>query len=74
MARRSKPSEIYCDQGTNFYGASRDLKKEFRQLMKENGLYQFLVRDNIIYHFNPPSSTHFEDVWEVTVKSFVLFE
>ncbi|GFX35845.1 integrase catalytic domain-containing protein [Trichonephila clavipes] len=36
LARRGKPSEIFCDQGTNFYGASRDLRKEFRQLMKED--------------------------------------
>ncbi|GFX28222.1 integrase catalytic domain-containing protein [Trichonephila clavipes] len=28
VARRGKPSEIFCDQETNFYEASRDLRKE----------------------------------------------
>ncbi|GFT31406.1 integrase catalytic domain-containing protein [Trichonephila clavipes] len=59
VARRGKPSEIFCDQGTTFYGASRDLRKEFRQLMKEDAIHQFLVTDNITFHFNPPSAPHF---------------
>ncbi|GFT44391.1 integrase catalytic domain-containing protein [Trichonephila clavipes] len=70
MARRGKPSEIFCDQGTNFYGASRDLGKEFSQLMKEGAVYQFLVTDNITFHFNPLSAPHFGGIWEVTLKSF----
>ncbi|GFX91829.1 integrase catalytic domain-containing protein [Trichonephila clavipes] len=70
VARRGKPSEIFCDQGTNFYGASRDLRKEFRQLMKEDAFHQFLVTDNITFHFNPPSAPHFGGIWEATVKSF----
>ncbi|GFT24249.1 integrase catalytic domain-containing protein [Trichonephila clavipes] len=70
VARRGKPSEIFCDQGTNFYGASRDIRKEFRQLMKEDAVHQFLVTDNITFHFNPPSAPHFRGIWEATVKSF----
>ncbi|GFW02998.1 integrase catalytic domain-containing protein [Trichonephila clavipes] len=70
VARRGKPSEIFCDQGTNFYGASRDLRKEFRQLMKEDAVHQFLVTDNITFHFSPPSAPHFGGIWEATVKSF----
>ncbi|XP_071043466.1 uncharacterized protein [Parasteatoda tepidariorum] len=70
VARRGRPSDIFCDQGTNFYGASRELKKEFRQLMKEDALQQFLVTDNIAFHFNPPSAPHFGGIWEATVKSF----
>ncbi|GFY64567.1 integrase catalytic domain-containing protein [Trichonephila inaurata madagascariensis] len=42
VVRRGKASEIFCDQGTNFYGASRDLRKKFRQLMKEDAVLQFL--------------------------------
>ncbi|GFV15868.1 integrase catalytic domain-containing protein [Trichonephila clavipes] len=70
VTRRGKPLEIFCDQGTNFYGASRDLRKEFRQLMKEDAVHQFLVTDNITFHFNPPSAPHFGGIWEATVKSF----
>ncbi|GFR28833.1 integrase catalytic domain-containing protein [Trichonephila clavata] len=70
VARRGKPSEIFCDQGTNFYGASRYFRREFQQLMKEDAIHQFLLTDNIIFHFNPPSAPHFGGIWEATVKSF----
>ncbi|GFX39990.1 integrase catalytic domain-containing protein [Trichonephila clavipes] len=70
VARRCKPSEVFCVQGTNFYAASRDLRKEFRQLMKEDVVHLFLVTYNITFHFNPPSAPHFGGIWEATVKSF----
>ncbi|GFW01234.1 integrase catalytic domain-containing protein [Trichonephila clavipes] len=70
FCRRGKPSEIFCDQKTDLYGASRDLRKEFRQLMKEDAVHQFLVTDNITFHFNSPSAPHFGGIWEATVKSF----
>ncbi|XP_054707113.1 uncharacterized protein LOC129216917 [Uloborus diversus] len=70
VARRGRPSDLFCDQGSNFYGASRELRKEFRQLMKEDDVHQFLVTDNITFHFNPPSAPHFGGIWEATVKPF----
>ncbi|GBN42268.1 hypothetical protein AVEN_67990-1, partial [Araneus ventricosus] len=70
VARRGRPSEIFCDRGTNFYGASRDLRKEFSQLMKDKSIYQFLTTENINWRFNPPASPHFGGLWESVVKSF----
>ncbi|GFS30024.1 integrase catalytic domain-containing protein [Trichonephila inaurata madagascariensis] len=57
VACRGKPSEIFCDQGTNFYGASRDLKKEFLQLMKEDAIHQFLItrEKDLLYKPTPVS-------------------
>ncbi|GFY06849.1 integrase catalytic domain-containing protein [Trichonephila clavipes] len=40
-------SEILCDKGTNFYGASTYLRKEFYQLLKEDAVHKLLVTDNI---------------------------
>ncbi|GFW77329.1 integrase catalytic domain-containing protein [Trichonephila clavipes] len=68
VALRGKPSEIFCDQGTNFYGEISE--RSFRQLMKEDAVHQFLVTDNITFRFNPPSAPRFGGIWEATVKSF----
>ena len=70
VARRGKPTEIFCDHGTNFFGASRELKREFQQLMKDERVHQFLLTDNITFRFNPPSAPHFGGIWESAVKSF----
>ncbi|GFU35057.1 integrase catalytic domain-containing protein [Trichonephila clavipes] len=52
-------SEILCDKGTNFYGASTYLRKEFYQLLKEDAVHKFLVTNNITFDFNPLSAPHF---------------
>lgn len=66
IARRGQPQEILCDRGTNFVGASNELKREFENLpvnaMKE-------TFSSIKWSFNPPASPHMGGAWERLVHS-----
>jgi hypothetical protein len=71
-ARRGKSSDIYSDCGTNFVGASKELK-ELLALVNSNPHQQrvssHLANEGIRFHFNPPSAPHFGGLWEAGVKS-----
>lgn len=69
IARRGKPSEIYSDCGTNFLGASRELRRKMSILSKDEQVQGLLTTENIKWVFNPPSAPHFGGFWEVGVKS-----
>ncbi|GFR19341.1 integrase catalytic domain-containing protein [Trichonephila clavata] len=69
VVRRDKISDIFCDQPTSTELAEIS-KGSSGSLMKEDAINQFLVTDNITFHFNPPSAPHFGGIWEATVKSF----
>ena len=60
IARRGRCIEIYCDNGTNFVGASNRLR----------GIMEDAVESqNIKFHFNPPKGPHFGGLHEAAVKS-----
>ena len=72
VSRRGCPSMIYSDNGTNFVGASRELKKEFRKFMetaKETTEVKYTDRQ-LRWKFIPPGSPHMGGLWEAGVKSF----
>ena len=56
---------ICCDQGTNFVGASNELKLSLEK-MDEGPIKSFLLSQNcqIEFVFNPPSASHFGGVFE----------
>ncbi|GBM20678.1 hypothetical protein AVEN_150654-1 [Araneus ventricosus] len=64
-ARRGKPDEIFSDCGTNFIGASKELKA----VCSTESVANFLCTNEIVWHFNPPSAPHFGGLWEAAVKS-----
>ncbi|GBN34828.1 hypothetical protein AVEN_61683-1, partial [Araneus ventricosus] len=64
-ARRGKPDEIFSDCGTNFIGASKELKA----VCSTESVSNFLCTNEIVWHFNPPSAPHFGGLWEAAVKS-----
>jgi len=66
VARRGLPSDIYSDCGTNFVGASKQLRKFFSDVKTRDQLSSHLPCS---WHFNPPSAPHFGGIWEAAVKS-----
>ncbi|XP_055527591.1 uncharacterized protein LOC129720178 [Wyeomyia smithii] len=68
IARRGTPLEIVSDRGTNFVGASRELKQELEKLNQEKSMEYFVTSDTK-WTFNPPASPHFGGAWERLVQS-----
>jgi len=62
IARRALPSDIYCDNATNFAGAANHLH-ELKKFMFDR------MSDFINFHFIPPRTPHFGRLWEAAVKS-----
>lgn len=67
IARRGKPAELYSDQGTNFKGGEKELKKAFTDMSSD--LQQALAKNQISFHFNPPAAPHFGGAWEREIRS-----
>ncbi len=67
IARRGKPYEILCDNGTNFTGGNRELRDTFSLMAPE--LQRQLAEQLIKFRYNPPSAPHFGGTWEREVKS-----
>lgn len=68
IARRGTPREIISDRGTNFVGASRELK-EARKSVDENTLIEEFTSPDLKWTFNPPAAPHFGGCWERLVQS-----
>ncbi|XP_076279061.1 uncharacterized protein LOC143208476 [Lasioglossum baleicum] len=69
VSRRSLPSEMYSDNGTNFQGADKELSVAFQQVISDPALRSRLAGDSINWHFIPPAAPHFGGIWEAGVKS-----
>ncbi|XP_049309145.1 uncharacterized protein LOC125777748 [Bactrocera dorsalis] len=69
---RKMPCDIFCDNATNFVGASNQLKDLKQFLFKTetlNEIYKHCSSDFINFHFIPPRAPHFGGLWEAAVKS-----
>ncbi|XP_075163099.1 uncharacterized protein LOC142235724 [Haematobia irritans] len=71
ISRRGTCTDIYSDCGTNFVGASKELRilhnKNLKSLSEE--LRHYLSLTNTTWHFIPPASPNFGGLWEAGVKS-----
>lgn len=67
IARRGKPFEVLCDQGTNFKGGEKELHQTYVELVPE--LQEQLASQQIIFRFNPPHAPHFGGCWEREIRS-----
>ncbi|XP_065365684.1 uncharacterized protein LOC135958720 [Calliphora vicina] len=74
ISRRGCPNTIFSDNGTNYVGASRQLKKDFKSFLKES---QSLICSSygvqgVSWRFIPAGAPHMGGLWEAGVKSFKL--
>lgn len=72
VSRRGFCSNVYSDNGTNFQGARRCLNEMHKLVISEaynEVIAASLAKDNVTWHFIPPSSPHFGGLWEAGVKS-----
>lgn len=70
-SRRGIPAVIHCDNGTNFFGAEKELRKLIDQLVNlySKRILDFASAHHIQFQFNPPSDPHFEALLESNIKS-----
>ena len=70
VARRGLPSCVYSDLGTNYVGASRELK-DFQSWLgaHHEEIHSTFVTQQINWKFNPPQAPNFGGLWEACVKS-----
>lgn len=71
VARRGLPAHMYSDNGTNFVGANKALRKTHDEMLLQvkQDIIITATTSNTEWHFIPPSSPHFGGLWEAGVKS-----
>ncbi|XP_062537884.1 uncharacterized protein LOC134206212 [Armigeres subalbatus] len=67
IRRRGSPVHIFSDNGTNFQGVSRELRKELERIDRDCANTFTDARTK--WTFNPPSAPHMGGVWERMVRS-----
>lgn len=70
-ARRGLCCELLSDNGTNFQGASAELRRLFNA---DSGfhreVFETVAAQGVSWRFIPPRAPHFGGLWEAAVKSF----
>ena len=59
---------IKCDRGTNFVGASRELKQSFKDVNSET-LKKTLADQSCEFMFNSPYASHMAGSWERHIRT-----
>jgi hypothetical protein len=75
LNRRGKVAEIWSDNGTNFRGAARELKRSFLEVLGDPDVDGELTKHRISWHFITPGSPHHGGAWErmiAVVKKVLL--
>lgn len=71
VARRGRCSDVFSDNGTNFVGASRELRilcdAENSSIATE--IREWFNNNNVTWHFIPPQAPNFGGLWEAGVRS-----
>ncbi|KXJ07266.1 hypothetical protein AC249_AIPGENE26022 [Exaiptasia diaphana] len=69
IARRGKPKAMYSDNGTNFVGARKELRRLIASEEHNDKVTTYLQQDNVEWHFIPQRGSHFGGLWEAGIKS-----
>jgi len=72
VSRRGLPTDVFSDNGTNFVGASNELKELYSFLSKDQSqsrISSSLSDLQVAWHFSPERAPHFGGLWEAAVKS-----
>ncbi len=75
VSRRGSPTTIWTDNGTNFVGASRELKDLYNLLQSkqtQDSVHHFAASRSITWNFSPSRSPHFGGLWETGVKQMKI--
>ncbi|XP_043064709.1 uncharacterized protein LOC122320582 [Drosophila ficusphila] len=70
VGRRGRVQKIFCDNATNFVGASRMLQ-QFKDhfIANQDAITEFAATRGITFSFIPPRAPHFGGLWEAALKS-----
>jgi len=67
--RRGLPEEIISDNGTNFVGAEKELRRLTNRIVEDRKFVSTMTSKNIKWTFNPPYAPHFGGVFETMIKA-----
>ncbi|XP_075255279.1 uncharacterized protein LOC142348000 [Convolutriloba macropyga] len=67
IARRGQPRLFLSDNGSNFLGARKQIRRQPLKL-ENDFIRQKLMNESVEWHLNPPSAPHFGGVWERLVQ------
>ncbi|GBM81689.1 hypothetical protein AVEN_92818-1 [Araneus ventricosus] len=70
FARRGKSSILFSDNATNFTGASAELKRLHKLVIRNETIANLLASEGIKWKFLPPRAPNFGGLWEAGVKYF----
>ena len=68
IGRRGRPRCIYSDNGTNLVGGERELREALLEWNQQR-IDETLSQENIMWRFNPPTTSHMGGAWERLVAS-----
>lgn len=68
VSRRGQVSYLLSDNGTNFIGASRELKEALAALDHDH-IQRSLRTTGMDWKFNPPGASHYGGTWERMIRS-----
>ncbi|XP_068209228.1 uncharacterized protein [Palaemon carinicauda] len=68
VARRGNVKKIWCDNGTNFHGAEKELRKSLQEI-NDDQVRAYLPKESISWTFNPPTASHTGGVWERQIRT-----